>query len=215
MLIFLLESLHLYSRLLASPQVLDVNALGIGTGHFFISTESREKCLLSIDNMIQSPIVRTGISYTTLNQVFRTDNEMDISGITSIFSGDLLNINQEYVIVESVGVGGANRLLVQRGWMGSTIDRHPVNSTVTKYTGNYEIVDTLNFIEAPRGPLPIQPLVEEQMRDWVGITTYSTFNGRSFLRSAENNLVQHIMITMSLTISKNSLMVLQLNSPKI
>ena len=70
--------------------------------------------------MIQSPIVRTGISYTTLNQVFRTDNEMDISGITSIFSGDLLNINQEYVIVESVGVGGANRLLVQRGWMGST-----------------------------------------------------------------------------------------------
>ncbi len=127
--------------LLASPQVLDVNALGIGTGHFFISTESREKCLLSIDNMIQSPIVRTGISYTTLNQVFRTDNEMDISGITSIFSGDLLNINQEYVIVESVGVGGANRLLVQRGWMGSTVDRHPVNSTVTKYTGNYEIVD--------------------------------------------------------------------------
>ena len=41
---------------------------------------------------------------------------MDISGITSIFSGDLLNINH-IVIVESVGVGGANRLLVQRdGW---------------------------------------------------------------------------------------------------
>ena len=36
--------------LLASPQVLDVNALGIGTGHFFISTESRESvyCLLTI-----------------------------------------------------------------------------------------------------------------------------------------------------------------------
>ena len=175
--------------LLSSPQVLDIKNLGIGTGHFFISTDSREKCLLSIDNMIQSPIVRTGISYTTTAQITRTDNEIDISGITSIFSGDLLNINQEYVIVESVGVGGANRLLVQRGWMGSTIDRHSVNSTVTKYTGNYEIVDnTLNFIEAPRGPLPISTTSgRADERDWTGITTYSTFNGRAFLRSAGNS----------------------------
>ena len=175
--------------LLSSPQVLDIKNLGIGTGHFFISTESREKCLLSIDNMIQSPIVRTGISYTTTAQIVRTDNEIDISGITSIFTGDLLNINQEYVIVESVGVGGDTRLLVQRGWMGSTIDRHPVNSTVTKYTGNYEIVDnTLNFIEAPRGPLPISTTSgRADERDWVGITTYSTFNGRAFLRSASSS----------------------------
>ena len=28
--------------------------------------------------------------------------------------------------------------------------------------------------------------MEDDERDWVGITTYSTFNGRSFLRSAEN-----------------------------
>ena len=55
----------------------------------------------------------------------------------------------------------------------------PVDFTVTQYTGNYAIVDnTLNFIEAPRGPLPISTTSgRADARDWDGITTYSTFNG--------------------------------------
>ena len=41
-----------------------------------------------------------------------------ISGITSIFGGDLLKVEDEFMTVKQVGFGSTNVLVVQRAWMG-------------------------------------------------------------------------------------------------
>ena len=168
-----------------NPTVLDLNALGVGTQHSFISTEGRGKMLITVDNVIQSPLVQTGIAYTLTNPVVRADNSIDVSGITSIFVGDILNIGQEYLLVEQVGVAGANRIVVQRGWMDTTIGLHDGNSTVTKFTGSYNVRgNTLSFVEAPKGLSPISTTTgDPDNRDWTGISTHATFSGRAFTRS--------------------------------
>ena len=54
-----------------------------------------------------------------------------------------------------------------------------------KLGGNYNIVDNyLNFIEAPNGKNPIGTVTNPPSeRDFAGITTSSSFNGRVFTRS--------------------------------
>jgi hypothetical protein len=51
--------------------------------------------------------------------------------------------------------------------------------------GNYNIIDNvLNFVEAPYGGQPIgQYNNRPDERDWTGITTGSSFQGRMFMRS--------------------------------
>ena len=54
-----------------------------------------------------------------------------------------------------------------------------------KIRGNYNIVDNkLNFIEAPNGKNPIGTATNPpNERDFTGITTSASFNGRVFMRS--------------------------------
>ena len=56
---------------------------------------------------------------------------------------------------------------------------------VTKVDGNYNIVDnTINFVEAPYGNVPLSTSTNPpDSRDWVGIATGSSFEGRTFMRS--------------------------------
>ena len=56
---------------------------------------------------------------------------------------------------------------------------------ITKIRGNYNIVDNkLNFIEAPNGKNPIGTATNPpNERDFTGITTSASFNGRVFMRS--------------------------------
>ena len=87
--------------------------------------------------------------------------------------------------------GATNAVKVNRHWMGTQLGFHSgsptgVGDTVTKLVGNYNIVDnTLNFSEAPFGGEP--PVGHSTSmpneRDWIGITTYSSFSGRVFMRS--------------------------------
>jgi len=56
---------------------------------------------------------------------------------------------------------------------------------VTKVVGNYNIVDnTINFVDAPSGNVPLSTTTNRpDERDWVGISTGSSFDGRMFMRS--------------------------------
>lgn len=168
---------------------LTLTSVGVGTTHTFTSKKQNTKCLISIDNHIQSPIVST--STTTRLSILSQFNEntITLSGITSIFGGDLLKIDNEIVKVSSVGYGGTNVILVNRGWMGTNPENHAINSLVTKVIGNYNIIDnTLHFVEAPYGNSPIGTITNSpDSRDYTGITTRSTFNGRVFLRSGVEN----------------------------
>ena len=115
-----------------------------------------------------------------------TDDILVLSGITSISGGDLLKINDEIVRVDSVGIGtSTNNIRVRRTWMGTTLAAHSASDLVTKVEGDYNIVNNvLNFISAPIGPNPISSTTNPpDSRDFTGITTHSTFSGRTFMRS--------------------------------
>ena len=87
--------------------------------------------------------------------------------------------------IEGVGIGSTNAIRVRREWLGTKIGTAATGDLVTKVVGNYNIVDNvLNFVEAPFGNTPIGSTTNPpDERDWTGITTSSSFQGRSFMRS--------------------------------
>jgi hypothetical protein len=168
------------------PTVLDITSVGIGSLHKFTSKNQNTKVLLSIDNLIQSPIVSTSTTTTTSAKVLITDNNIDVIGITSFFAGDMIKIDDEIMKINSIGIGTfSNRFVVQRPWMGTGIATHALGAVVSKIVGDYNIVNnTLNFVDAPYGPTPIGTITNPpDQRDYIGITTHSSFSGRVFLRS--------------------------------
>ena len=173
------------NALKTSPTYLDITAVGVGTSHSFTSKKQNSRVVLSIDNVVQSPIVATSVTTTVSGNVSATSDTIKLSGITSITGGDLLKINDEIMKVDSVGLGATNILLVTRPWMGTEQDSYSDGTLVTKVDGNYNIVDsTVNFFTAPVGLTPLSTTTNEpDERDWVGVATHSTFNGRSFMRS--------------------------------
>ena len=178
--------------LAGAPNVLNFTSIGVGTNHVFTAKNQNQKVLISLDNMIQSPVVSSAITSSLLVDFTTNQNTAYFTGITSFFGGDLIKINDEIMRVESVGFGSALGVLVQRPWMGTGISSHVSGSVITKVSGNYNIVgNTLNFYEAPYGPTPIGSTTNPpDERDFTGITTHSTFSGRSFLRSGILNGTQ-------------------------
>ena len=167
------------------PNTLDITSVGIGTSHRFVSTNQNSRVLIGIDNLIQSPIVATAITSKISGSIGITDNVITLSGITSFFGGDLIKIDNEIMRINSIGIGGTNKVLVQRPWMGTGLSTHSNHSVVTKVNGDYNIVDNIiNFVTAPYGLTPIGSTTNPpDSRDFVGIETHSTFSGRSFIRS--------------------------------
>ena len=164
---------------------LSLSSVGVGTSHSFVSKKQNSRAVLSIDNVIQSPIVSTAVTSTLSEELKTTQNTLTLSGITSIFGGDLLKLGNEIVKVEAVGVGSTNVLRVRRPWMGTGISTHSNGELVTKVEGNYNIVkNKVSFISAPRGLTPIGTTTGSPDEiDFVGISTHSTFSGRTFIRS--------------------------------
>jgi hypothetical protein len=171
------------------PTPLVISSVGIGTSHSFTSKKQNSRVLISIDNVIQSPIVSTAVTTKLSSQVLSTDDTVTVSGITSFFGGDLIKIDDEIMRVDSVGFGSTNVFLVKRPWMGTGISSHSSGSLVTKVDGDYNIIDnTINFITAPYGQVPIGTTSgSPDDVDYVGISTFSTFSGRSFIRSGVPN----------------------------
>ena len=111
--------------------------------------------------------------------------DLYLAGITSITGGDLLQVEDEIMKVRSVGVGSTNVVSVDRGWLGTLRVSHSSGTVATRVQGNYNIVNnTLNFVEAPYGNNPLSTTTNPpDERDWTGITTSSTFQGRVFIKS--------------------------------
>ena len=173
----------------AIPKYLNITAVGIGSIHKLTATNQNARALISINNIIQSPIVSTAITSTLVESSEKYAPTIKISGITSFFAGDLIKVNDEIMKINIVGLGSTNILLVDRPWMGSNTYYHPSGSLVRKYQGNYNIVDNkVNFAEAPTGPTPFSSTTNPpNERDWVGISSSYTFHGRVFLRSGVVN----------------------------
>jgi len=173
----------------AVPNILHLSSVGVGAAHTLITQDQNTKCLIALDNAIQSPVVATSVTTGITTELSLGATILETIGVTSFFGGDLIQISEEIMKINTVGYGATNKILVDRGWMGTNIGVHTQNAIVSKIQGNYNIVDnTLNFITAPQGPTPISSTTNEpDERDWVGITTHSTFQGRTFMRSAASD----------------------------
>ena len=172
-----------------TPQTIDIESVGITTNHKFVAIKQNQRVVVAIDNIIQSPIVSTAVTSSLLDTIVSEAVNFELVGITSIFGGDLIKVEDEIMRVDSVGVAGTNFITVTRPWMGTNAVIHSAGTLVTKLQGNYNIIDnTIHFIEAPYGNTPIGSTTNPpDEQDWLGITTSSTFQGRSFMRSARVN----------------------------
>ena len=169
----------------AVPKTLKITNVGIGSFHKFTSTNQNAKVILAIDNLIQSPVVSTSITTTLATNALTTNDTLYFSQITSFFGGDLIRIEDEIMRIEGVGIGSTNGIRVRRPWLGTAIAGYSTGSLVTKVNGNYNIIDNvLNFSESPYGNISLNSATNlPDERDWVGISSGSSFQGRSFIRS--------------------------------
>ena len=85
----------------------------------------------------------------------------------------------------SVGIGSTNAIKVRRSWLGTTEVGFDTGALVQKIRGHYNIVENeVHFVEPPHGAQPMGSTTNPpDQRDYIGITTASSFQGRVFLRS--------------------------------
>ena len=168
----------------SQPKSLEFTSLGVGTDQYFTSKNQLSKSLVTLDNVIQSPIAPTSIKSvlsfdaTVLSQTIFVHNE-------KLFQiGDILKIDNELVEVRSIGIGSTNSIRVSRGFVGTEIEPHTLGSEVEKYSGNYNIVrNSIFFAANPYGGIPDEDPDDPNEVDREGLKTFSTFSGRIFLRS--------------------------------
>jgi hypothetical protein len=125
-----------------------------------------EKSLITIDNVVQYPLLFTPISYTLLGnggQISAGSSIFALSGISTIIPKDILKIDNEYMGIINVGLGttnvgpitnsgNINLVEVTRGFVGSSATTHTDSTSVRIYKGSYNIVDSnIFFAESPRG----------------------------------------------------------------
>ena len=161
------------------PNLIKFIDVGIGINHFVRSFDQNSKSLILIDNIVQSPVVATAITSSLAADLNIIDNTLAFTGITSFFSGDLIQIDNEIMRVIAVGTGVAGTSVsVIRPFLGTVLDEHSQNATITKLKGNYTIrKNILHLAEAPFGP------IKDDVNGDVNIK--STFQGRVFLRSGD------------------------------
>ena len=179
-----------------------VTFVGVGTGnaHEFQMAVSNTKAVITIDNLIQSPLAFNPISFTLQNNIENIDGAgtlgigttattFSLSGISSLGPDDIVRIDDEYMKIVNLGIGddvegpitgiGTTSLIqVERSFVGSTPATHSNTATVQVYRGSYNIVGKeIFFTESPKG----NPQAEKTRNNLEFPT--SSFTGRTFLRN--------------------------------
>lgn len=162
--------------------------LGAGNKHVFSMNKNNEKSIITIDGIVQSPLLKTPLSEQIMHSVGAGTTIIQLSGISSIRPADLIRVNDEYMKVSIVGLGSTNTtgvgaigtlpiVEVERGFVGSSATSHSQFDAVSIYRGSYNIVDSvINFTEAPTG-------AGRADLDSRGLTIpRSNFTGRVYLR---------------------------------
>ena len=156
----------------------------------FDAINSNKKCIIMIDNIIQTPLSWTPISYNLTSNISGISTEISLTGITSIRNGDVLSIGNEFVRVDSLNTPLVNGALVQRSWMGTNLlenESHASGDEVRLYRGDYNIIkDKIYFKNAPFGS-------NEVGKDFLALSDLrasSSFQGRFFQKSSyEDNII--------------------------
>ena len=150
------------------------NLSGVGTNHTLEvhPDVATIRSFISIDNVIQSPLARKILPLTLSSQVSIGTDRVFLHDISDIKGKDLVQINNEIMKVDLVGIGSTNSLNVIRGVMGTVAAAHTVGAAITSISGDYRIhKGIIHFSDAPYGPTGIGTL-----------TTRSSFSGRALYR---------------------------------
>jgi photosystem II stability/assembly factor-like uncharacterized protein len=152
-----------------------LDLVGIGSGSHSLSYENpNSSVIITIDGVIQSALRRKSLEIT-LSEPISTATTTSInvsSGISSLNTNDIINIDNELLLVKSIGVSSENNIEVDRGYFDSIPGIHTVGAACTVLTGDFKIIgDTIYFTTPPYGK--VGP---------VGLETGSTFAGRIFSR---------------------------------
>ena len=173
---------------------LDITGLGSGNAHIFGMKKKLEKSLFTINGVVQSPIAQANKTYTLDENVSSEEEFLTLTGIGTITAGDILLIEDEFVIINDIGLGeqaegpitntGTFPLIkVERGAVGSIAASHSNGTNLNLYRGSYNIVDSnIFFTEAPNGR------GEQFVNDGNIVETNSTFQGRVFLQKNYDNI---------------------------
>ena len=80
---------------------------GLGNSHELEMVKKNEKSIITINNIIQSPLAYSLINHNVSNggQIGAASSIFGLSGISSIVLGDILKIGDEYMKVNNVGLG--------------------------------------------------------------------------------------------------------------
>ena len=153
----------------------------------FDSINSNKKCVIMIDNIIQSPMTWTSITHTLSNNITGLSTSLPLTGISSMRDGDIVRLGNEFMRISSAKTPTVNSVLVDRSWMGTKAESHSSGDIVRIYRGDYNIVkDRIFFKEAPYG-------LTEVRNDFLNLSrlkTKSSFNGRFFQKSSyEENAI--------------------------
>lgn len=156
---------------LSSSSDLDITNYGIGT-HSFTYPEPNSSSLITIDNIIQSPLYRRGIALSPAAAIGIGNTIYVKSGISSLTSLDVLMIDSELMKVRSVGIGSTNAVTVDRAYYGTVAAGHTVGAAITVMRGDFNIVkNNIYFTDAPYGKIGPENL-----------QVNSSFQGRIFSR---------------------------------
>ena len=167
-------------------------SVGLGNAHQLEMKKKNEKVLITIDNVVQYPLLFTPTSHTLSGndgQISAASSIFSLSGISTIVPRDILKIDNEYMGIINVGLGTTNAgpitnngifnlVEVRRGFVGSSATSHNDSTQARIYKGSYNIVDNkIFFSESPRG----NPQIERDSSNLRFET--SDFTGRVFLRN--------------------------------
>jgi len=151
------------------------NITGVGTAtHSLEYKDPNASAIITIDGIIQKAVTRKSLSVSFGSSVSSASTTLiDISaGISSLSLGDIINIDNEYVSIKTIGITSENQIEVERGYFGTVASAHTIGAGGTVLSGDFNIVgDVIYFDDPPNGK--IGP---------VGLQTGSTFSGRAFSR---------------------------------
>ena len=168
-------------------------SLGEGNAHQLEMAKRNEKSLITIDNLVQYPLLFTSVNHALSGNggsIGASSTIFALAGISTIQPGDVLRIDDEYMSITNVGLGttavgpitgtGTSTLVqVERGFVGSSATSHSDTTGIaTVYRGSFNIVGSkIYFTESPRG----NPSIDRTPGNLEFET--SDFTGRVFLRS--------------------------------
>ena len=172
-------------------------SIGSGNRHELEMKKKNEKAIITVDGVTQYPIAYTPLVFTLQGNdstIGTGVTFLSLSGISSIAPKDILEINDEFIRINNVGIATTNAgpinglgdisvVEVTRGVLGTAKTTLTEGAEARIYKGAFNIVgNKIHFSEAPDGRGNNDRLNSSNLN-----LPKSSFNGRVYLRNDYTN----------------------------